>query len=125
MAGAEDTSGPAAAKAEDEESEAGSEDLEAESSGSEEEDIEEEEEREKGTRTWRWVKTGKAPCRPRRVKSNTCRGSIRGRSWSTRRQVSKHSFDGIWIQLILPASQQVHDCLEAYLSRGGLGTRMK
>ncbi|KAL8771699.1 MAG: hypothetical protein Q9209_002890 [Squamulea sp. 1 TL-2023] len=43
MAGAEDTAGPSAPKAEDEESDAGSEDLEAESSGSEEEDIEEEE----------------------------------------------------------------------------------
>ncbi|KAL8832948.1 MAG: hypothetical protein Q9170_004629 [Blastenia crenularia] len=43
MGGAEDTSGPATAKAEAEESDAGSEDLEAESSGSEEEDIEEEE----------------------------------------------------------------------------------
>ncbi|KAL8871936.1 MAG: hypothetical protein Q9174_002340 [Haloplaca sp. 1 TL-2023] len=43
MGGAEDTSGPAAAKAEDEESDAGSEDLEAESSGSEDEEIEEEE----------------------------------------------------------------------------------
>ncbi|KAL8904915.1 MAG: hypothetical protein Q9171_006877 [Xanthocarpia ochracea] len=43
MAGAEDTAGPSASKAEDEESDAGSEDLEAESSGSEEEDIEEEE----------------------------------------------------------------------------------
>ncbi|KAL8688579.1 MAG: hypothetical protein Q9218_005548 [Villophora microphyllina] len=43
MAGAEDTAGPAAPKAEDEASDAGSEDLEAESSGSEEEDIEEEE----------------------------------------------------------------------------------
>ncbi|KAL8955290.1 MAG: hypothetical protein Q9183_006705 [Haloplaca sp. 2 TL-2023] len=43
MGGAEDTSGPPAAKAEDEESDAGSEDLEAESSGSEDEEIEEEE----------------------------------------------------------------------------------
>ncbi|KAL9030317.1 MAG: hypothetical protein Q9196_001545 [Gyalolechia fulgens] len=43
MGGADDTAGPAAAKAEDDESDAGSEDLEAESSGSEEEDIEEEE----------------------------------------------------------------------------------
>ncbi|KAI4257469.1 MAG: hypothetical protein LQ352_001633 [Teloschistes flavicans] len=43
MAGAEDTSGPPATKAEDEFSDAGSEDLEAESSGSEDEDIEEEE----------------------------------------------------------------------------------
>ncbi|KAI4116501.1 MAG: hypothetical protein LQ345_003080 [Seirophora villosa] len=43
MAGAEDTAGPAAVKADDAESEAGSEDLEADSSGSEEEEIEEEE----------------------------------------------------------------------------------
>ncbi|KAL9001091.1 MAG: hypothetical protein Q9188_005525 [Gyalolechia gomerana] len=43
MGGADDTAGPAVAKAEDDESDAGSEDLEAESSGSEEEDIEEEE----------------------------------------------------------------------------------
>lgn len=43
MAGAEDTSGAPATKADDEVSDAGSEDLEAESSGSEDEDIEEEE----------------------------------------------------------------------------------
>ncbi|KAL9609013.1 MAG: hypothetical protein Q9204_009188, partial [Flavoplaca sp. TL-2023a] len=42
MAGAEDTAGPSAPKAEDEVSDAGSEDLEAESSGSEEEEIEDE-----------------------------------------------------------------------------------